>query len=58
MKRLIALAALALTLTFAAACNSDGSGASGAPDLESPNRLESPALSSPAARESGASHHV
>jgi hypothetical protein len=47
MKRLIALAALALTLAFAAACSPDDSGASGAPGLESPNSLESPAISSP-----------
>jgi hypothetical protein len=49
MKRLIALAALALTLTFAAACSPDdsGTGGSAAPVFESPNSLESPAMSSP-----------
>ena len=48
MKRLIALAALALTLTFAAACTpDDGTGGSAAPGFESPNSLESPAMSSP-----------
>jgi hypothetical protein len=49
MKRLIALAALALTLAFAAACNPDdsGTGGSAAPGFESPNSLESPAMSSP-----------
>ena len=46
MKRLIALAALALTLAFAAACSPDDSG-SAAPGFESPNSLESPAMSSP-----------
>ena len=43
MKRLIALAAIALSL-FVAACGSDG--ATGAPGVES-NSLESPAISSP-----------
>ena len=48
MKRLIALAALALTLTFAAACTTDdGTGGSAAPGVDSPNSLESPAMSSP-----------
>ena len=50
MKRLIALAALALTLTFAAACSPDdsGAGSSVAPGgVESPNSVESPAMSSP-----------
>lgn len=48
MKRLIALGALALTLAFAAACTSDdGTSGSAAPGLESPNSLESPAMSSP-----------
>ena len=48
MKRLFALAALALTLTFAAACSTDnGAGGSAAPGFESPNSLESPAMSSP-----------
>ena len=46
MKRLMALAALALSLLFAA-CSTDGGGASGAPGLESPNSVESPAISSP-----------
>ena len=48
MKRLIALGALALTLAFAAACSpDDGTSGSEAPAFESPNSLESPAISSP-----------
>ena len=48
MKRLIALGALALTLAFAAACTpDDGTSGSEAPAFESPNSLESPAISSP-----------
>jgi hypothetical protein len=52
MKRLFAVLAIALAMTFVAACTPDDS-ASGAPDFESPS-LTSPSLESMAPLESPA----